>query len=85
MKTKILRGVELILFCVAFGFVIPPVPSNSDQTYRPMPAMVIGGTILLCSLLLAQKRGSENLTTLVLKILFFLMLVYLNYDRAFSF
>ncbi|MDD5139903.1 MAG: hypothetical protein PHY43_06555 [Verrucomicrobiales bacterium] len=83
MKTQVLRGLELFLFFVALAFVIPPVPSNAGQTYRPLPAMIIGVVILLCSLLLARKRGSENLVAILLKMLFYL--VFLNYERVFSF
>lgn len=45
--------------------------------------MIIGVVILLCSLLLARKRGSENLVAILLKMLFYL--VFLNYERVFSF
>jgi hypothetical protein len=84
-KAIALRVVELVLFIVALGFIIPPIPSDLGQVYRSLPALLIGGTLFAGSMALALWRGAEHWLTAVLKLLAYLCLVRLIYERVFQY
>jgi hypothetical protein len=82
-KTFALRAVELILFCVAFAMIVPPVPSVAGQIYRLAPALIIGGVAFAGSLLLGYRRGAENPVTIALKLVFYIGLAWVVHQRVF--
>lgn len=86
-KSKViaLRVGELVLFLVALGFLIPPIPSDHGQVYRSLPALIIGGFLFAGSLGLALWRGAEHWLTAVAKLLAYLFLVHLIYERVFQY
>ena len=86
-KTKMiaLRVVELVLFVAALGFFIPPIPSDREQVLTSLPALITGGILFAGSLALALRRGSEHWLTAVVKLLAYLFLVRLIYERVFQY
>jgi hypothetical protein len=77
-----LRAVEVLLFGFALFMLIPPVSSQEGHLYRYLPAALIGSPALTASLFLAGRRGAENWVTGVLKLGFYLLLVYVLKERV---
>ena len=72
----VLRALEVILFGFALFMCIPPAPSEEAHVYGFLPVALIGGSALFASLVLAVRRGAENWLTALLKLGFYLLLVY---------
>ena len=70
-KSFALGAIELILFCLAFVMIVPPVPSVAGQTYRLAP------------LLLGHRRGAEHPVTIALKLVFYVGLAWVVHLRVF--
>jgi len=82
MRVAALRSVELICFIAALGFMIPPIASDAEFPYRATPALIIGGLLFTVSLLLSWWRGAEHWITALIKIMVYLVLVWIAYERA---
>ena len=80
--TIILRAFEVLLFGFALFMSIPPVPSDEAHVYRFPPAAIIGGSAFAASLFLAGRRGAENWFSGLLKLGFYLLLVYVLQMRV---
>ncbi|KRA50999.1 hypothetical protein ASD77_15300 [Pseudoxanthomonas sp. Root65] len=81
MSIVVLRAFELFLLGVACFFLIPPVPSTPER-YDLMPGFAFAGTAFLASLVLANRRGAENVATMLIKLVGFLMFGYAIYLRC---
>jgi hypothetical protein len=82
MKVAGLRIVELICFLAALGFLIPPVASDAGFPYRATPALIIGQFLFATSLLLSWWRAAEHWIAVAIKLVVYLLLVWIAYDRA---
>ena len=80
--STVLRAFEVMLFGFALFMVLPPVPSEEGHVYRFLPVAVIGGSAFAASLLLGGRRGAENWLTALLKLGFYLLLVYVLQMRV---
>ena len=83
MKAAALRTVELICFVAALGFMIPPIASDARYPYRATSALIIGGLLFAVSLALSWRRAAENWITAVVKVLAYILLVWIAYERSF--
>ena len=82
MKQLTLRTLEVICFVAALGFLIPPIPSDARYPYRFAPALIMGGAVFAISLLLSRARGAEHWITVAIKLLCYLVLVWIAFERA---
>jgi hypothetical protein len=82
MKVAALRTVELICFLAALGFLIPPVASDAGFPYRATPALIMGGLLFATSLLLSWWRAAEHWIAAAIKLVVYLLLVWIAYERA---
>jgi hypothetical protein len=82
MKIAALRTVELICFLAALAFLIPPVASDAGLPYRATPALIIGGLLFAASLLLLWWRAAEHWIAAAVKLVVYLLLVWIAYERA---
>ena len=73
----------LILFVAALTFMIPPIASDSQFPHEAAPALVIGGLLFGASLFLSWWRAAEHWITAAFKLLAYLVLVWLAYERSF--
>lgn len=81
MKKVALRALELVLLAVAGLFLIPAY-SSTPEPYGLWPELAIAGTAFLLSLVLAFRRGAENVITVVLKLAGFLVFGLVIYLRC---
>jgi hypothetical protein len=81
----VLRTVEVALLLPAFLFLIPPIPSNTDQRYRLMPGLAFGATLFGISLALACRRGGERWDIAIVKLLMFCGLGVVIYVRVWDY
>jgi len=82
MKRVVLRILEVTLLVPAFGFLIPPVPSEPGIRYGLLPALAYGAACLAISLVLACRRGGERWPVAVLKLLLFCAFGWLIHERV---
>jgi uncharacterized membrane protein YedE/YeeE len=74
---------ELACFAVALAFLIPPGLSDIEhQIYHPGRAAIIGGSFFALSLGLARHRKAESLVTAAIKLLSYLVVLWLLYERV---
>ena len=83
MKAAALRTIELICFIAALGFMIPPIASDARYPYRTTPGLIIGGLLFAASLALSWRRAAEHWLTAIVKMLAYLLLVWIAYERSF--
>jgi hypothetical protein len=85
MKSIALRVLEIILFCVAFAILIPPMPSNEEDVNSLLPPLLIGTVCLTVSMWLTHFRKAENLYTSAIKLSFFIAYGWVLHQRVWSF
>ena len=74
---------ELACFAAALAFLVPPYLSDIEhQTYHPGQAATIGGSFFALSLGLARQRKAESLLTAAIKLLSYLVVLWLVYERV---
>jgi len=82
MKAASLRIAELICFLAALAFIIPPATSDSHDPHRATPALIIGGLLFAVSLFLSLRRAAEHWGIAAIKLMGYLILVWVAYERA---
>jgi hypothetical protein len=82
MKAASLRIAELICFLGALAFIIPPATSDSSYPHRATPALIIGGVLFAVSLFLSWRRAAEHWGIAAIKLVGYLILVWVAYERA---
>jgi len=82
MKAASLRIAELICFLAALAFIIPPVTSDSRYPHHATPALIIGGLLFAISLFLSWRRAAEQWGIAAVKLLGYLIFVWIAYERA---
>jgi len=71
MNRVAFRFIEVALLIPAFGFLIPPVPSDPGTRYGLLPGLAYGTACLAVSLALACRRGGESVAVAGIKLLLF--------------
>lgn len=82
MKRLALRAVEVICFVAALAFLISPIASDTRYPYPVAPGLIIGGAVFAISLSLSWARGAEHWLTAAIKLLCYLVLVWIAFERA---
>jgi len=82
MKRMATRIVEVALLIPAFGFFIPPVPSEPETWYGLLPDLAYGVLCLAISLALACRRGGESWPVAILKVGLFCGFGWLLHERV---
>jgi hypothetical protein len=82
MKVAALRTLELACFVAALAFMIPPLASDSRYPYQATPGLVIGGFLFTISLFLSWRRGAEHWCTAAIKLLAYVVLVWIAFERS---
>jgi hypothetical protein len=82
MKAASLRIAELICFLAALAFIIQPATSDSHYPHQVTPALLIGGVLFAVSLFLSWRRDAEHWGIAATKLLGYLTLVWVAYERA---
>ena len=79
------RCVEIGVLVPAFGFLIPAIPSNTDQRYRLFPGLAFGAVFYAISLGLCVWRGGEHWVGAGIKLLLFCGLGWVIHVRVWDY
>jgi hypothetical protein len=82
IRKALLRIFEVALLIPAFGILIPPVPSELDETYPLFPRLAIGGGLFALSMAFACLRCGEHWAIALLKLALFLAFGWLVHERV---
>jgi len=82
MKDIVLRASEIVLLIPAFGFLIPPVPSELGHTYNMFPGLAFAVVLFAMSQILAVYRDKRAWWLSILKIALFVVFGWIVFQRV---
>ena len=83
MEKVSLRVIELMFLAIA-GFFLIPAYTSSPEPYGLLPGLAFAGAAFLASLIMAYRRKAENIATIAIKLVGFLVLGAVIYLRCAS-
>jgi len=85
MKTEtrndILRAIEVILLVLAFGFLIPPVPSEAGHVCHVFPGIAFAASFFIAAQCVQIYREKRSWWAAVIKLVLFVIFGWLVFQR----
>jgi hypothetical protein len=81
-RHNILKAIEIILLIPAFGFLIPPVPSEAGHAYNFFPGILFAAIFFGLSQCVLIARDKRAWWTTIVKLALFVVFGWIIFERV---